>query len=85
MNLKGIYQAPIKNLGNNLGKTGYIQNMFKCLKIKNLQEKFLRFFFLPQLGGWVGGWVETPVGKFQLDFFFEAFPYTLIFCEHVTL
>ena len=22
-----------------------------------------------------GGWVETPIRKFQLDFFFEAVPY----------
>ena len=50
MNHKGIYWAPIKNLGNNLGKTGYIQNMFYCLKIKNLQEKFLRFFFFVLVG-----------------------------------
>ena len=49
-------------------KTGYIQNMFHRLNIKNLQYKFVIFFLL-QLGGLVG-WVETPIGKFQLDFIF---------------
>jgi hypothetical protein len=50
-------------------KNGYIQNMFHCLNIKNLQYFFLMIFFLLSILI-VGGWVENPIGKFQLDFLF---------------
>ena len=46
-------------------KNGYIQNIFNCINIKNLQYIFLFFSSIGRLGGWV----ETPMGKFWLDFF----------------
>ena len=41
--------------------TGYIQNMFHCLNIKNLQYNFLMFFYLffPIGGGWVKPQLEN--------------------------
>ena len=51
-------------------KTGYIQNMFHYLNIKNLQYIFLMIYYIFFPIGRVGGWVETPIGKFKFQSIF---------------